>query len=279
MQASEQSLVVGTAPLDLSVVVPAFNEAVRLPRTLDSLQQFLDVWGLDYEVIVVDDGSQDGTAAIAETFGTRFSTVSLACNQGKGAAVRAGMLQASGEVIAFMDADLPYELKALCEAYDMIRSGQVEVVLGARDREGSGSVVKRRVSRSLASTVFRLLTRWLISRQITDTQAGLKCFQAAAAKRIFSLATVNSFAFDTEIVVLIHELQLSCICLPVTLINEDASSLSLRRHTMPMLLDMLQVRWNVWRGMYFEPPLVLSPNATTLADGVQTSSDTSKAAA
>jgi dolichyl-phosphate beta-glucosyltransferase len=98
---------------DLTLVIPAYNEETRLPRTLRQLREYLDQWGINYRVVVADDGSRDGTASVATEFGPRFSTLSLPQNRGKGAAVRAAMLSASGCVAAFTDADLPYALESL----------------------------------------------------------------------------------------------------------------------------------------------------------------------
>jgi dolichyl-phosphate beta-glucosyltransferase len=265
--------------VDLCIVVPAYNEEARLPSTLESLQQYLEAWGVDYHVIVVDDGSQDGTSSVSDAFGSRFSTVTLQRNQGKGAAVRAGMLEAVGKVVAFMDADLPYELDSLRISYEIIQSGKTDAILGARDIEGAGCRVNRRMSRSFASVVFRSLSKYLISREVTDTQAGFKCFRAAACQRIFSLATLNSFAFDIEIVVLIRTLRIRFQRIPVTLINERASTLSLFRHALPMLVDMFRVRWNVWRGMYAETLLLHQADNANDDEAALATESTSKAAA
>ena len=106
---------------DFSLVIPAYNEENRLPWTLAELRRFLDAWGIDYRVLVADDGSTDRTATLADTMGPRFSTVSLPQNRGKGAAVRNAMLRATGKVLAFTDADLPFELESLRQAYDLVR--------------------------------------------------------------------------------------------------------------------------------------------------------------
>ena len=97
---------------DLTLVIPAYNEENRLPRTLRQLGEYLDQWGINYRVVVADDGSRDGTPQVASGFGPRFSTLSLPQNAGKGAAVRAGMLSGAGRVVAFTDADLPYAPRA-----------------------------------------------------------------------------------------------------------------------------------------------------------------------
>jgi dolichyl-phosphate beta-glucosyltransferase len=235
---------------DLTLVIPGYNEEKRLPRTLSEVRAYLDHWGLDYRVIVADDGSRDGTAAAADGFGPRFSVISLPVNRGKGAAVRSGMLSATGHVVAFTDADLPYSLASLRAGYELIREGDCEVAFGARDFEGSCERVKRRTLRRAASAVFRQVVRFLISRDVTDTQAGLKLFSADASREIFSRTVIDGFAFDAEVVFLTHHLGFSYRRIPVVLINEESSSLSVWRHTLPMLREVVQIRLRALRGEY-----------------------------
>jgi dolichyl-phosphate beta-glucosyltransferase len=234
---------------DLTVIVPAYNEESRLPQTLAGLRDFLDAWGVDYRVLVVDDGSSDRTATLTDSLGVRFSTISQP-NSGKGAAVRNGMLRATGRVIAFTDADLPYELSSLIEGCDLIQSQKCDVVFGARDLAESANVAKRRVMRTVATYVFREVVRNLISRKVTDTQCGLKVFSRRAARAIFGRTTIDGFAFDAEVVFLARRLGLRFERIPVTLINEFSSTLSLSRHAVPMLMDVCRVRWQAWRGAY-----------------------------
>lgn len=251
---------------ELTVVVPAYNEAERLPATLDQLGQFLDQWGIDYRVLVVDDGSKDGTPKITNRYGTRFSTVSLPHNRGKGAAVREGMRRAKGRVVCFMDADLPYALDCLRQGYETIVAGRAEVVFGARDVAGAACRVRRRWLRSSASLVFRGIVKCLISRRVSDTQAGFKMFSSEACRQIFSLATIDSFAFDTEVVYLTHQLRLSYQRQGVVLINERASSLSLMRHTLPMIRDVFRVRWQAWQGTYYVAEMLRMPAPANPSD-------------
>lgn len=227
---------------DLTVIVPAFNEARRLPSTLASLKSCLQAWGVDYRVLVVDDGSNDGTALASHSFGPRFSTLRLPAQRGKGAAVRAGMRAATGRVVAFTDADLPYDLTALHTGYEWIASGRCKVVFGARDIASAGTRVPRRTARAAASLLFRCYTKWLISRDVTDTQCGLKLFSGSAMRPIFSRAAIDGFAFDAEVVWLCHLLGFEWRRVPVTLVNEYGSSLSIRRHAGRMLWDVLCLR-------------------------------------
>ena len=234
---------------DLTIVVPAFNEEMRLPATLDGLAAYLDPWGVDYRVLVVDDGSRDGTAQLTRRYGPRFSTISQP-NAGKGAAVRNGVLHATGRVVAFTDADLPYDLDGLRVAYDSISTRQCEVVFGARDLKDSTVLAPRRFLRTLAHWVFKFLMKQLVSREITDTQCGLKIFSRRAALEIFSRTTIDGFAFDAEVVFLTDRLSLPYRRIPVTLINEYASTISLTRHALPMVLDVVKFRLRARRGEY-----------------------------
>ncbi len=228
---------------DLTVIIPAFNEERRLPWTLRELARTLESWDLDYRVVVADDGSRDRTPTLTCGFGPRFSTISLSRNCGKGCAIRTAMLRATGRVLAFTDADLPFDLASLTDGYELIRDGQCDVVLGARDIEQAACHARRRLSRTLATWLFRQVTKRLISRKVADTQCGLKLFSLAAARKIFSRAVVNGFAFDAEVVLLVERLGLRFHRLPVNLVREYASSLSVWRDTLPMLRELLAIWW------------------------------------
>lgn len=226
---------------DLTVIIPAFNEEKRLPWTLAELIAFLSAWGVDYRVMVADDGSTDRTATLTRKLGPRCSTLRVTPQGGKGRAVRTAMLRATGRVVAFTDADLPFQLTALRQGYEWIHGRQCDVVFGARDIEGAEHKARRRLARRLATFAFREVVRRFVSREVTDTQCGLKLFDRLAALEIFSRATIDGFAFDAEVVMLTHRLGLPFRRVPVSLINEFSSTLSLRRNALPMLLDVVHV--------------------------------------
>jgi len=249
---------------DLTLVIPAYNEESRLPRTLTDAKTYLDQWGIDYRVIVVDDGSKDKTAALSATCGPRFSTICQP-NGGKGSAVRNGLLAATGRVVAFTDADLPYDLAALKAAYEIVVADHSDAVFGSRDMSDSASLVERQFWRTVASSVFRGIVTFLVSRQVRDTQCGLKIFSRTAARAIFSRTTINGFAFDAEAVFLAHCLKLRVTKVPVTLINEYASTISLSRNAIPMLLDVLRVRWRALMGKYDFKDVTIQPPANRAA--------------
>ena len=223
---------------ELTLLIPSYEEEHRLPATLAGLAEFLDAWGIDYRVVVVDDGSRDQTARVSDRFGRRFSTMRLDVHAGKGAAVRHGMLAATGRIVAFTDADLPYDLTALQTGCHWIHRGDCQVVFGARDLIGATCHVRRKLSRIVASAAFRQLVRLSISKDVTDTQCGLKIFSRAAAAEIFSRTMLDGFAFDAEVVLLCHRLQLPFRRVAVQLINEYSSTLSVSRHGWRMLRDV-----------------------------------------
>jgi dolichyl-phosphate beta-glucosyltransferase len=239
---AQSPVTVAPANHDLTVIIPGYNEEKRLPWTLNQLGKFLDDWGVDYRVLVADDGSTDATASLTHALGPRYSTLRLVPHGGKGRAVRTAMLRATGRVVAFTDADLPFQLSALQQGFQWIHEGQCEVVFGARDIEGAENHARRRLARRMATFVFREVVRRMVSREITDTQCGLKLFSRRAALEIFSRCTIDGFAFDAEVVMLTHRLNLPFRRVPVTLVNEFSSTLSLRRNALPMLLDVM----NLW---------------------------------
>ncbi len=243
---------------DLTLVIPAHNEERRLPWTLQQAADYFAGWDIDYRLLVIDDGSTDQTGAIACRYGARFSTIRLERCGGKGRAVRTGMLAATGRVVAFTDADLPFDLTALRQGYDLIVSGRCDVVFGARDLPESKHLASRRPARQLATIVFRQLARLLISRQVTDTQCGLKLFSRRAAVDVFSRATIDGFAFDAEVVMLTERLRLRFQRVPVTLVNDYGSKLSIRRHALPMLVDLVRI-WLAARKLRLPIPVVPYP--------------------
>lgn len=233
---------ISAAEFDLSLVVPAYNEAIRLPKTLDGLADWSASQPFSVEILVVDDGSCDTTAATAANHHCGCGVIRLARNEGKGAAVRTGMLEARGRVVGFTDADLPYRLDAVRRAYATIVSGAADVVYGGRDLEASTMAVQRTATRQLASRCFRAIAGRLVGGGVTDTQCGLKVFGREAAQQIFGRVHTNGFAFDAEAILVAQRLGLRAARVPVVLVNEAGSTVSLRRHAPKMLRDVLQAR-------------------------------------
>jgi dolichyl-phosphate beta-glucosyltransferase len=236
---------------DLTVIVPAYNEAARLPRALDGLAAWCIAQDRSIEVLVVDDGSTDATARAAAAHPISCGVIRLRHNSGKGAAVRTGMLVGQGRIIAFTDADLPYDLAALRWGCDVIDAGIADVVYGARDLDGSVQAVERTAARSIASACFRAVASRLVSRDVRDTQCGLKVFRQHAARDIFSRVQTDGFAFDAEAILVARRRGYAAARVPVRLVNEAGSTVSLRRHAPAMLYDIVVARLR--HGMHAGP--------------------------
>ena len=231
--------------IGLSLVVPAFNEARRLPPTLERMREWLDAAGEPYEVIVVDDGSDDDTAGVAERAGASWpelSVVRLPRNMGKGAAVRAGMLRAGGEHRAFSDADLSTPIEELTRLRSHL-TGDCRVAIASRDAPGSDIEVRQPVWRELMGRLYNLLLRLIVLRGISDTQCGLKVFTADAAVACFTPLETSHFGFDAEVLLRARRQGWSIAEVPVRWRHVEESRVGSVRDSARMLFDLLRLRF------------------------------------
>ena len=229
----------------LTVILPCYNEAERLPRTLQSFLAHLSCVPGEVEVLVVDDGSTDATVAVVEAIAAVDARVRLLClspNRGKGAAVRVGMLAAEGDLVVFTDADGSYgpsELDRIVRAL-----AEAPVAIGARTTT-SGPVARR-----VASRVFSLAIRALLGLPFSDTQSGLKGFRRAAAREIFGRARLDGFAFDVEALLLARRLGLGVVEVGVQAIERRGSKVRVVADARRMLGDVWAVRRALENGAY-----------------------------
>jgi dolichyl-phosphate beta-glucosyltransferase len=202
----------------LSVILPAFNEARRLPPFLESVRRYLDCdFGRTYEVIVVDDGSRDATAAVVQEMARQWPALRLLShesNAGKGAAVRTGILAAGGERLLFADADgaTPIEEHARLDA--AILAG-ADVAVGSRLLPDPAIVRARSWFRGLAGRVFAATARRLLGIPVLDTQCGFKMFRAEAGRKLFAAVEETRYLFDLELLVLARKFGLKVVEVPV----------------------------------------------------------------
>ncbi len=236
-------------PPALSVVIPAYNEAARLPRTLERLDAYLRVAHPDHEILVVDDGSTDPTTAVARAAGLRsLSVIDYAPNRGKGHAVRRGMLAARGARRLMTDADLstPIEdIERLARALD----GGADVAIGSRALRDSNVVVRQPWYRETMGRLFNVCVRLLVLPDLRDTQCGFKLFTAAAAEAAFTPALLDGFSFDVETLYIARQRGLRIAEIGVTWRNHEATHVGLRRGG-EAFLDLLAIRRNGARGRY-----------------------------
>lgn len=237
--------------MNISIVIPAFNEERRLPSTLWSWLTFLTVQSFTWEILVVDDGSHDRTAAVAEEVAAIHPAVRVLRqphNRGKGAAVRAGMLAAAGAHIFSVDADLNVAPENVIRFLAALRSG-CDVAIGTRSAR-QYAATERNPSRVAAGVLIQLLRRTLLLPTLRDTQCGFKGYNRAAARAIFSRTTVDGFAFDIEALFLARKLGYRITEIPVSVAFRPGSTYSLRRHLVPFLADIIRVKRQEMRGMY-----------------------------
>jgi dolichyl-phosphate beta-glucosyltransferase len=234
------------ARTDLSIVIPAFNEVGRLPGSLDRIVDFLEAHQRDFEVLVVDDGSRDGTAEVAESrlarIGDRGRVLRNPRNLGKGASVRHGMLAARGALVLFTDADLSAPIEELAKLEQAIAAG-AGVAIGSRAVDRHLVEERQPWTRDVIGRVFNLLVQLSAVRGIHDTQCGFKLFRADVARTLFREARVDRFAYDVEILYLARRRGLAIAEVPVVWINSPESKVSVVRDSLRMLWDVLWIRW------------------------------------
>jgi len=241
----------GDAPgrLRLSVVVPAYHEE-RVGDTVSRLRDGLEKVALDggLEIIVVDDGSHDGTAELAERAGADV-VIRQPVNRGKGSAVRAGMMAAAGRTIAFTDADLSYSPDQIRDLLRHVEDGW-DVVVGSRRHTETIALVREGRLREIGSRGINLLTKVVLLGQHRDTQCGIKAFRSDAARLIFSHSHVDGFAFDVEVFHLVERYRLSLLEVPVRVENQTRSTVHVVRDATRLVRDLFRIRsWDL-QGVY-----------------------------
>ena len=242
----------GPVPLPhLSIVVPAFNEEGSIGRCLTELRAYLEGLGLAWEIVVVDDGSTDGTARVVEEHATadpRIRAV-IGARAGKGTAVRCGMLEARGAWRFMADADLAMPLDNLDRFLDLANSASPpDVVIGSREGPGAQRHGEHWL-RHLIGRVFNMYVRVLVLPGIADTQCGFKLVSAAAADDLFRRVTIGGFAFDVELLVLARYAGYEIREVGIVWHGRTDSRVAVSRGA-AAFADVLRVKWNVLAGRY-----------------------------
>jgi dolichyl-phosphate beta-glucosyltransferase len=235
----------------LSVIIPAYNEAKRLPLTLIDIDKHLDEQEYSYEIIVINDGSTDDTAEIVTRFSSLINNLRLVDNtenKGKGAAVRQGMLGAKGLWRLFMDADNSTSIVEFNKMIPYFKSGY-EVVIGSRAVKGSRKMPHQPFYKEIMGKLGNLFIRLVLIRGIHDTQCGFKCFSEEAAEKIFSLTKIDRWGFDAEALALAKNLHYKIKELPIFWVNDARSHVKLKDY-LQVLLETVKVRWWLWRNIY-----------------------------
>jgi len=239
---------------ELSIVIPAYNEADVIGGTLDEVSGYLEERGLDYEIILVSDGSTDNTEKIAlskSALNKRIKVLVNERNMGKGFSVKKGCLAASGDVIAFTDSDLSYPISEVEKPLKMIRSNAADVAIGSRTVRGARIAVHTSPLRKVMSMVFNLFVRLIAIKGIGDTQCGFKAFSHSAVKNIFSLQTMRCFSFDVELIYIAKKLGYKVREFPIVWAKSaESSSVNPVSDSIAMFLDIIKIRFLDMKGAY-----------------------------
>jgi dolichyl-phosphate beta-glucosyltransferase len=243
----------GNSKFHLSVIIPAYNEGKRLPKTLRQASEYLQAQPYASEILVVDDGSSDETGSVVSDWPGNAVSLRLlrhadGKNHGKGAATRLGMLAAQGAFRLFMDADNSTSLDQISRFWPYFDQGY-EVVIGSRSLPESCIASHQNWLKELAGRMGNRTIQWLAVPGICDTQAGFKMFTRSSAETIFSRLTISRWGFDVEILVIaaVHGWKIQQV--PITWINASGSKVSLSSY-FQVLMEVWQIRKNAKAGLY-----------------------------
>jgi glycosyltransferase involved in cell wall biosynthesis len=236
---------------ELSIVIPSYNEEQRLEPTLEKIANYIQSQRPHTEVIVVDDGSTDRTAAVAESWRGRIDqlrVVSNGRNRGKGFSVRHGSLEAHGEIVLFTDADLSSPIE---EGEKLLAALQThDVAIGSRAVDRRLIEQHQSVFREFAGIIFNRIVRIILRLPFVDTQCGFKAFRRERSRIIFEQQTIERFGFDPELLYLARHHGLSTVEVPVRWAHSPATKVSMMRDSLQMFLDVFVIRWNAIEGRY-----------------------------
>jgi dolichyl-phosphate beta-glucosyltransferase len=236
---------------ELSFVIPSFNEELRLPATLEKIANYINTKHPETEVLIVDDGSADDTAAVAETFRERISQLRVlrnGVNRGKGYSVRRGLLEAQGNMILFTDADLSSPIEQADKLFAALQTH--DVAIGSRAMDRSLIEVHESRFREFAGIIFNKIVRITLRLPFVDTQCGFKAFRRDPCRIIFEQQTIERFGFDPELLYLARHHGLSIAEVPVRWAHSPATKVSMMRDSIEMFVDVLIIRWNALMGRY-----------------------------
>jgi glycosyltransferase involved in cell wall biosynthesis len=237
--------------MHLSIIIPTFNEAKRLPKTLDDINRYLINQKYDYEIIVVDGGSKDGTREIVKKKQEEIKNLKLLeiKGLGKGHAVREGMLKAKGDFRIFTDADNSTTIDQIEKMWPEFKAG-FDVVIGSRDVKGAVLDPPQGFFRRLVVRLFKIYRKIIVGLwEIQDTQCGFKCFSAKSAEAVFSKSRIDQFAFDPEILLLAKKFGYKIKEIPIHWKNDPESTVKFQS-MLNMALDLIKVKWGIMIGKY-----------------------------
>ena len=230
----------------LSVVIPAYNEGLRLGRTLEDVRHYLDTRNFPCELIIVDDGSQDETPELLDRFRERHPGVRVLRhepNRGKGFTVRRGVLEARGQFVLFTDADLSAPIEEANKLLAAAESTGADAAVGSRALNRRLIGIHQPWQREFAGRVFNLLVRMFTGLKIKDTQCGFKLFRRASTRRAFELQHVTGFGFDPELLFLVERFGGKIVEVPVRWNDNPATKVRFLHDSTRMFFELFALRW------------------------------------
>ena len=234
----------------LSIVIPAFNEELRLPSTLDQIISFLSRQSYAAEVLIVENGSQDRTLEIAHSYAKRFPQLKVLqlAERGKGRAVQYGMLQAGGEFCFMCDADLSMPVEDINR---FIPPELTDFDIAIASREAQGAVRYHEPAfRHLVGRIFNTMIRVLALPELNDTQCGFKCFRSSVAQDLFKQQTLSGWSFDVEVLFIARQRGYRIVEVPIHWYFNPDSKVRIFKDSLRMAIDLLTIRMNAARGIY-----------------------------
>jgi dolichyl-phosphate beta-glucosyltransferase len=233
--------------MQLTVLIPVYNEKKRIPATIKQLMEFFKRTEPDFELILVNDGSIDETLHIcAEQARSepRIRVLSYAVNQGKGYAIWTGLKAAQGELLLFMDADLATPLKEYSKLKNILLSEKLDLAIGSRVKEEADIVVRHPIYRRFVGRIFNMFVRMIVLPHVKDSQCGFKLYTRNAYQAIASRQTINNLSFDVEHLYIAQKLGLNVKEVGVQWSNVANTTVSVFRSALPMLFSLFRIRWH-----------------------------------
>ena len=240
----------------LSIVIPAFNEECRLEATLDKVDAFIRAADWNAEIIVVDDGSTDGTSRLVTRHMQQKPHLRLLqnhINRGKGFSIRRGVEAALGDVILLSDADLSVPMSEAPKLLKAIEHG-ADIAIGSRGVQAGGACAAAPWHRRLCSAGFKMVVQSVLGLRFEDTQCGFKAFKRKAARLTFSRQRIERWGFDPELLFLAEKNGFKVVEIPVQWAHDENSTISPVRDGMRMFFEVLKIRWNSMTGAYAVQP-------------------------
>lgn len=248
-------------PLSYSIVIPAYNESERLQASLEKIVSFLAEQGWLAEVLVINDGSRDSTPEIVRQFAARYPFIRLIenpGNRGKGYSVRNGMLQATGDVVLFSDADLSAPITEAPKLFAEIANG-ADVAFGSRWLVAKLQTERQSLLRQIAGRMYNILMRLILGLKYKDTQCGFKAFNRCAIETIFTRQRIERWGFDVELLFLARKFRMRIVEVPVAWAHDDRSKINPLLDGVKMFGEMVSIRWNSISGKYSAPHFEKTP--------------------